>query len=332
MTTAALPSVLHPRRLGVLFVVALADLGIWVLAGCFATSEFYRRTIVMGGVAAVDQTLVIQMITALNWAAFTPFVVLIAQRLPVRPPHRMRNAAIIVLLIPVLAVLRAAMGGAVLDAGEHHYISAYMVHLSVGIRSHRYAAIIAAIFFVVHLVEAQRESAERERQRARAQTLLARTELEELRMRLQPQFAVRMLRHIGSVLREEPKSADGLIVTLSGILRRSMARGSEERIRLADELDHFDRCLDLCRAGDRFSVTARYLAGDDVLASRVPAHCLQPVIETLVLDLTSGAGGSVEVHCARGRNETRIDVAWIVAPEGAKSTSTLSIPFEEAYA
>ncbi len=310
-----------PRRLRVLLLFAACVVGLWILAGFFATSEFYRRSMILGeGVpVAWNEVLDVQMITAFNWAMVTPLVVLIAQRFPVRPPHRIRNAAIIIVLIPPLAVVRAAMGGAVMNIGEHHPVDFnHLVRTSIEIHTHRYMFILAAIFFVYHLVDAQREAVRRERQRVRAQTLLARTEIDELRARLQPEFALRMLRHIGSVMRDEPKTADGLIVTLSGILRRSMARGGEAWIPLADELEHFDRCLDLCRAGGRFAVTARYVAGDEILGGRVPARILEPVIETVVLDLTAAAGGSVEIRCAR----ERIDVSWTVSPDGeAKSTT-----------
>lgn len=322
-------------RLRMLLLAAAGDLAIWILAGLFATSEFYRRSIVMGGGDGLpwNDVLTIQMVTALNWAIVTPMIVFLAQRLPLRPPHRIRNAAIVIALLPLLAVLRAAMGGAVLNLGEGDPISRRMLILSIEVRTHRYIAILAAIFFVYYLVDAQRAAAKRERQRARAQTLLARAEIDELRTRLQPQFALRMLRHIGSVVRADPRAADGLIVTLSGILRRSMARGGEPRIPLAEELEHFDRCLDLCRAGDRFSLSARYLAGDDVLACRVPARVLQPVIESVVLDLTSGAGGSVEVRCAREQDEMHVEISWTVAAEGtAMKNNTLRIPCQEAAA
>jgi LytS/YehU family sensor histidine kinase len=268
------------------------------------------------------------MVTALNWAMFTPLIVMIAQRLPLRPPHLIRNLILIIALIPPLAITRAAMGGAVLNLGEGHPISADMIKLSIDVRTHRYIAILAAIFFVSNLVDAQREVAKRERQRVRAQTLLARTEIEQLRTRLQPEFALRMLRHIGSVVRDQPRAADALIVTLSGILRRSIGRGEDEQIPLADELEHLDRCLDLCRVGDRFSVAARYVADDDVLERRVPAHVLQPLIETVVLDLTSGDGGSVYVCC---KNEN-VDVSWIVAPGGATKWISVRIPSQEATA
>lgn len=332
MSVSALSAALPPRRLGVLLLATACNVAVWILAGFFATSEFYRRSIALGGAAIWNEVFDVQMVTALIWATFTPPVVFLAQRLPLRPPHLLRHAAMVIALIPLLAVCRAAFGGAVLNLGEHHPIALSFLALSVRVRFHRNIAILAAIFFISNLADAQREAAERERQRVRAQTLLARAEIDELRMRLQPQFAVRMLRHIGSVLHEEPKAADGLIVSLSGILRRSMARGSGEQIRLSDELEHFDHCLDLCRAGGRYDVTARYVAGDEVLDCRIPALVLQPVIETVVLDLTSGSGGAVEVQCAHEGNEVRIDVGWTASPGGAASKTTLRIPFEEARA
>jgi hypothetical protein len=314
-------------------LLAAGDLAIWMLVGLFATSEFFRRSIVIGGGSDWNDALEFQMVTALNWALFTPLVVLIAQRLPLRPPHRVRNVIVVIVLLPLLAVIRTAWGSAMVNYGEGEPFSKKLLITSLEIRTHRYIAILGAIFFVYYLVDAQREAAKRERQRVRAQTLLARTEIDALRMRLQPEFALCMLRHIGSVLRADPSAADHLIVTLSGILRRSMARGGGgERIALADELDHFDRCMELCRAGDRFPLSARYLAEDDVLACRVPALVLQPVIESVVLDLTSGAGGSVEVHCERERDETRVDVSWTVAPVGEAMKYTLRIPWQEAIA
>jgi hypothetical protein len=329
MTADAFRTAFRPRRMGVLLLAAACNVGVWVLVGIFATSEFYRRSMMMGSTDAWEHVLYVQMCTALIWAAFTPPVVLLAQRLPLRPPHLLRNAVAVIALLPVLAVTRAALGGIILDLGEHHPISAGMIKLSIGIRTHRDIAILAVIFFVSNLVDAQREAAKRERQRVHAQTLLARTELDDLRTRLQPQFALRMLRHIGSVVREEPKAADALIVMLSAILRRSMARGSDEWIRLADELEHLDACLDLCRAGGRYSLTARYVAADDVLSCRVPALVLEPLIETVVLDLTAGAGGSVEVHCTRETHEIHVDAGWTVSPAGTVANTTLRFAYQE---
>jgi len=319
-----------PRRLRHLLLLTAGNLGVWMLVAFFAASEFYHRTVVMGMGQPFDQALEVQICTGLLWAAFTPVVVFIAQRLAVQRTNLRRNVAIVIAILPLLAVFRAAFGGAVNDLAEHHPVSAGMVTLSIGIRTHRDIAILAAIFFLSNFADTQREASAQERQRLRAQTLLARTKIDELRTRFQPQFAIRMLRHIGSVLRDEPKAADALIVNLSAILRRSMGRTSDERIRLADELEHLDRCLDLCRAGGRFSVTVRYLAGEDVLTCHVPALILQPVIETVVLDLTAGGGGSVEVRCGREEDDAVIEVCSTAAARGTPVTTTLRIPCEAA--
>ncbi len=332
MSAATLSTVAPRPRMRVLLLATVCNLGIWALAGLFATSEFYRRALMMGGsLEPWTEALYFQICSALLWAFLTPLVVFMAQHLPLRDEHRLRNTVAVIVFLPYLAVFRAAWGGAVLNLAEHDPIALSMITLSIGIRTHRNIAIMAAIFFVYYLVDAQRESARRERQSVRAQTLLARAEIDDLRMRLQPQFALRMLRHIGSVLRAEPKTADALIVSLSSILRRSMGRASDERIRLADELEHLDRCLDLCRAGGRFSLTARYIADEDVLACRVPALILQPVIETVVLDLTAGTGGAVEVRCAREENDTRIEIAS-TAMSGAAWGSASAVHEQSAAA
>jgi len=308
------------RRLGLLLILTMGNLGIWLLTAIFATSEFYRRSIVMGGEAAWNEVLAVQLCTALIWAFFVPFVVLIAERLPLRRPHFVRNAIAIILLLPYLAVLRAALGGIALNLGEHHSIAWSMITLSVTIRTHRDFAFLAVIFFLFNLVDAQRESTKRERQRIRTQTLLARAQLDELNMRVQPQFAVRMLRRIGNVLREAPGAADGSIVALSNILRRTMKRSDDEWIPLADELEQLDRALDLWRANGRFLLAARYIADDALLSCRVPASILQPLVENVQ------PGQSVIVRCMRDGDDAHLDVT--LQCDGTETTS-LRIPYQE---
>jgi hypothetical protein len=71
------------------------------------------------------------------------------------------------------------------------------------------------------------------------------------------------------------------------------------------------------------------VAGDDVLSCRVPALVLQPLIETVVLDLTSGAGGAVEVECTREGDEIHVSAGWTVTPGGAAANTTLRFAYQE---
>jgi len=210
-------------RLRELLVIAMAIVAIWLVAGIFATSEFYRRCLVMGG--AVDQVyhiFLFQMVSSLNWALFTPVIIAVAERLPLRKPHLLRNSLIVVALLPVIGVLRASWGGAVLTLCEDGYISMAMQHLSLSIRTHSYTAIAAMIVILTNLVLAQREAAARARREIAAKTLLARAELDVLRAQVQPQLLFLGLQTIAGIVETEPVRADEMIVKLAGMLRRSL--------------------------------------------------------------------------------------------------------------
>ena len=114
MSAATLPAVSPRPRMGVLLLATVCNIAIWVLAGLFATSEFYRRTLMMGGsIEPWTEVLMFQMCSALNWALFTPLVIYIAQHLPLRDEHRLRNIVAVIVFLPYLAVFRAALGGQV---------------------------------------------------------------------------------------------------------------------------------------------------------------------------------------------------------------------------
>lgn len=132
------------RRLAHLFLVALAFIVVWIVAGLFAASEFHRRSIAMGGeLEKFFEILMYQMVTSLNWAFFTPFLIVLAERLPFRRPVFLRNVLILSALLPGIALIRSIWGAVVMNLGEHHHVSTDFVRLSVSIRLHRYIAISA---------------------------------------------------------------------------------------------------------------------------------------------------------------------------------------------
>jgi hypothetical protein len=112
-------STITRRRLLDLGGIAAALVAIWIVAGLFAASEFYRRSIAMGGRREeFGNVLRVQMVTSLIWATLTPMIIALAERLPLRKPHLVRNAATIILLLPVIAVGRAILGGVILNLSE----------------------------------------------------------------------------------------------------------------------------------------------------------------------------------------------------------------------
>jgi hypothetical protein len=299
-----------PRRLLELTGIALAIIMIWLVIGLFTASEFYRRMIALQGqTEGILSVLVVQTVTALIWATLTPFLVAIAERLPLRKPVLLRNALLILAMLPAIAVFRAIVGSMALNLGEHHPVSLSMMRLSISIRTHRNIAIGAMIFVVTNLVMAQREAASRARRELAAQTLLAHAELDDLRAQMQPHFLFLTLQTIAEVVHVSPAAADDMIVGLADLLRGSLALGNEP-VPLADELEFVDRSLALYQVCFRGKLAVRFDADDDVLAARVPPLLVQQLVQNAVVNGIAPAGaGEIDIRGWRDEAQLRIAVS-----------------------
>lgn len=300
---------LTPRRLLELFGIAIAFIAIWMVVGLYTASEFYRRSIALKGqTEALREVVLFQMVSGLNWAVFTPLIVAMAERLPLRKPVLIRNTLLILVLLPVIGVSRAIIGGVVLDLVEDGRVSREMLQLSVDVRKHRYTAMVAMIVVATNLVMARREAAVRARREVDARRLLARAQLDELRAQMQPHFLFKTLETIGEVVHVDPAAADDMVVGLADLLRRSLALGNDP-VSLSDELDFVDRNLALYQIcfGGRLSV--RFDAYEDVLAARVPPLLVQQLVENAVVNgIAPAGGGEIEIRGWRDGEQLRLEV------------------------
>ncbi len=118
--------------------VSLVTIGIWVIFGLYATSEFQLRTIDTGIYHETwVEVLTFQLTSSLMWALFTPFAVFIAERLPLQKPQRARNALILLAIAPAFSFVRAIAGAMVYLAGEGTPQNIPFLLLSLSIRFHR---------------------------------------------------------------------------------------------------------------------------------------------------------------------------------------------------
>src|SRR5436190_4792 len=199
-------------------------LGVWFVFGVFNASLIHRRALATTlGEIEWFPVLQFQICSSLLWATFTPFIIAIADALPIRRPHALRNVILLILLLPALGIARAALGGAVLNLSEGDRISVDMFKLSVAIRTHSYSLLAAIIVGATNMMRLARETGESERRQIALRTRLTRMEMDSLRAQLQPELIFRMLETIAAVIEKDAASADAMIVTLSQVIRRSLA-------------------------------------------------------------------------------------------------------------
>ncbi|PYQ27968.1 MAG: hypothetical protein DMF56_17640 [Acidobacteria bacterium] len=269
-------------------------LGVWFVFGVFNASLIHRRALATTlGEIEWFPVLQFQMCSSLLWATFTPFIIAIADALPIRRPHALRNVILLILLLPALGIARAALGGAVLNLSEGDRISVDMFKLSVAIRTHSYSLLAAIIVGATNMMRLARETGESERRQIALRTRLTRMEMDSLRAQLQPELIFRMLETIAAVIEKDAASADAMIVTLSQVIRRSLAHAGA--VPLGDDLELVARYVELHAMATGKSLTFRCHVDDDLLDIPVPAFLLQPFVDDAIRASAGRDGAAIEV-------------------------------------
>ena len=88
----------------------------------------------------------------------------------------------------------------------------------------------------------------RELRAARIESSLARTQLRNLRLQLQPHFLFNALHAISSVMYDDPAAADEMLAQLAELLRASLRTAQSDEVPLGEELAFLERYLALQRS------------------------------------------------------------------------------------
>src|SRR6185295_17004621 len=112
------------------------------------------------------------------------------------------------------------------------------------------------------------------------------------------------------LVREDPKTAEAMLVRLSDLLRLTLEGGGGGELPLAEELSRLELYLAIqrMRFGSRLDVKRRIDPAS--LAARVPSMLLQPLVEN---SLENGIGprpgpGTIEIGATRDGGRVRLSV------------------------
>jgi two-component system LytT family sensor kinase len=267
------------RPVAQLFATAMLITGIWITFAFFNASEFYRRSIASGGDSRWNEIILFQLSSSLIWAFFTPIIYAIAERLPVQNRQWARNLALLTLLAPALALLRAVFGGAWGQLAEGNSPTWQFAQLSIAVRFHRNVFLTIVVIGLTNIILAYRRSVMREQDTFALQSALTNASLAQLRARMLPRVMFATLRNIAQRVDRDPNGADDLIVSLSDLLRSTLALDRRSDITIAEELEHIDRYLDLERARAGGRLVTRIDFDEPLLAARVPPLVLHTLVE-----------------------------------------------------
>ncbi|HEY4129054.1 MAG TPA: histidine kinase [Gemmatimonadaceae bacterium] len=242
-----------------------------------------------------------------GWALFTPIIVALGARFPLRRPVRAKNVVVHATASLVASALVAMADSAVnlVIRPSHTTFLASATNWFLG----GLPAMTLAYFAIVGVSYALRSSARlrvREREAAELETQLKEAQLAALRMQLQPHFLFNSLNAIMALVRDqETAQAVRALSLLSDVLRAAVNAGDRHETTLAQELDFVSRYLEIerVRFGERLKITLD--VPNELLDTRVPTFVLQPFVENSLKHgvLRDRAGNEITI-AARTSNGT----------------------------
>ncbi len=283
----------------------------WTLYGCVGALQDYVSQGMKGQPIPYWVGLVLQLPEAWIWALYTPFILRLARRFPLRGPGWPRRLGLHLVLSTIFVlgthVVFAFIQG--LFPGQTGPLMQRTLRLFV-----LWVAADSMLYWVVlaigHVEAESARVAEKARHEAAMEKQLARARLDTLTLRLQPHFLFNSLHAISALVLENPRDANRMITRLSDLLRMTLKRTRSSFVPLHQELDLLEHYIALqeLRFGDHLSISVTVAPG--VGNTAVPALLLQPIVENAVRHAIGegGRAARVEVFARRSADRLQLEV------------------------
>jgi two-component system LytT family sensor kinase len=142
---------------------------------------------------------------------------------------------------------------------------------------------------------------DRQTRASQLEKTLARAQLQNLRLQLQPHFLFNTLNTISSVMYENVQVADRMIARLSDLLRTSLEQGSAQEVSLDREIEFLNLYVETMKARFEERLNVAIDADAEARGAMVPPLLLQPLVENSIRHGADPASSKVDVQVSARR-------------------------------
>ncbi|MEP6493441.1 MAG: histidine kinase [bacterium] len=308
LTRAADQAAVRERQVGFTLVL----FGIATVIAVLYSIERYFYSRLVGVPVSLTQLVPAELIFTYSWALLTPLVMFGAKRFPVWGPQPARNwvvqiGAMLLFIVAHNAIFSIAM--AILDSTVRFTDAPKLFGASLLAWTVLDAVAFCVIIVIHHAVVYYRVSKDRALRASQLETRLAQSQLQMLRMQLQPHFLFNTLHSISALMHKDVRRADSMVAALSDLLRMSLQNIGAQEVPLQSELDFLQRYMEIMsiRFGDRLRVSLD--VDPEMRDARVPNLFLQPLVENSFRHGFGDLGqGSIAITVRRDGDMLRCDV------------------------
>lgn len=277
---------------------------VWVVPGAIAAAQVVIVGQLSGHPYPVFEAVVWQGAAWGIWGVWSQVILLLVDRVPLRVGHlpvwiATHMAACIV--ICTLTVL--ALGALDYSFAQWSGVPSYAQVVRSVVLNHLdfqfvlYWAVVGAAY----MVEYVRRYRERDRAAHALEQKLARTQLEALRMQLNPHFLFNALNSVAELMEIDVREAQRTLTRVSDLLRLSLRSAASPTIPLWQEIELVELYLQIARIrfGDKLAVDI--VVDPAAVDLEVPSFVLQPLVENALKHGLSPdrSGQSIDVSARR---------------------------------
>jgi sensor histidine kinase YesM len=191
-------------------------------------------------------------------------------------------------------------------------VTSYRYALRVAVVNHLDIQVVLywAILGAAYMVEFVRRYRERDRAATELEQKLARTQLEALRMQLNPHFLFNALNSVAELMEMDVREAQRTLTRVADLLRLSLRSAGQSLIPVWQEIELVELYLQIARVRYGSGLDADISVDPSVVDLMIPSFLLQPLVENaLKHGLAPGhQDQAIEVRLGRNRDSLEIVV------------------------
>lgn len=285
--------------------------GVWAIAALFFATQVYMMYFKEEKRISFLRGFLLQGLSCAIWALATPFVLWLARRFRIErnswrrtlPLHFAIGVALVSSLIVVDYVLY------MMCLGRLASITPLSTFQNVYYNLDRWLMTYWVIVLISHAFNYYNSFRKGELKAAQLSTQLAQSQLEALKMQLQPHFLFNTLHSISALLNKDVEAARSMIARLGDFLRLTLENSGSQEVTLQQEIEFLNGYLEIERIRFQDRLTTLVEVDPSVLDVRVPNLILQPLVENAMRHAIANSDcGRIEVLAVPSNGMLRIQV------------------------
>jgi two-component system LytT family sensor kinase len=261
-------------------------LGFWTFLSVISAGQQYVGARLQGVESSWMLGLIYAFIDWYTWAVLTPLIIRLSDRYPLGRRRWGQGLSLHLLASIVFPLLQLAILSSVWQwVAPAQYKAPSLGAMFITMFSRKFHICLLTFWAIVgagHALRYYRNYRDEELHRSRLNEQLTRTQLEALKMQLQPHFLFNTLNTITALIRRDQRKAEQMIARLGDLLRLALDNEATKEVTLREEMGFLEKYLEIeqTRFYDRLTIDRQI--DPHSLDAYVPNMILQPIVENAI--------------------------------------------------